>query len=465
MEDCHKGEPFPPAAPLKLSNREIRELHRKVRHHISSRKRSHKAVLILSLSLFFLILGVGGFYAYAISKASVSFRLLGSTEEFLTTEESFADKGFLASYCVLGHCQDISSEVVIENPSASAISSRLPGEYTITYRLNYAERTFSETRKLVILDVLAPELVLNGEQAIGLYVGDIWLDPGFTATDNVDDSLTSSVAVSGSVDTSRSGVYLISYSVSDSSDNSVTQNRIVQVFERRYTFSPTPTASFADLEAYIEAHGWDLSFGYKNFEQNFVYARGYERVYYGASLVKTLDALYAYERGVLDWYTKSLLSQAVSNSNNSAHATLVSRLGLSNLQAYAESLGMKYHLKGSTIFTGAGVFCDTTVEDQLLEWDHLWVLINTLENGQELKNYFLRGAYASSNFAGNPPMLFKAGFYGGTIHESSIFLADSPYFLTILSNEGWRREREDILHDISHRVYMLNTLLTSGAIK
>ena len=54
-------------------------------------------------------------------------------------------------------------------------------------------------------DTTPPVITLNGSSTIQLTVGDSWTDPGATATDETDGDITSSITVSGSVDTSTVG--------------------------------------------------------------------------------------------------------------------------------------------------------------------------------------------------------------------------------------------------------------------
>ncbi len=62
----------------------------------------------------------------------------------------------------------------------------------------------------------APVISLTGAQLIDKNVGDTWTDPGYSATDVEDGSLTGSVSVTGSVNTAVAGTYQLVYSVVDS---------------------------------------------------------------------------------------------------------------------------------------------------------------------------------------------------------------------------------------------------------
>ena len=400
-----------------------------------------------------------GIAAYRTSR--VELKLIGNKVfDFSNAGGEFEEPGFYARHCVFTRCHDLTGSVVVSIPESEKIKNRTIGEYEISYRLDYLGETYTDLREIVIRDVTPPELNLNGTENIGLYVGELYVEPGYTASDANDGELTESVKVEGTVDTSQLGVYTLKYSVSDKAGNSSEKTRRVFVYNGS-ALTSEPIASFDELKDYINGNGWNLSLGFKNFNKEFEYTIDPERVFYGASLVKPLDAIYVYDHfgGPRNWNEKYLLTNAISYSNNSAHVSLAASLGIGNLRSYAESIGMKYHLKGSIFYDDTGYFCDTTVSDQLAEWSKLWELINKLDNGAELAEYFLNGYYATMNFYGSPRIAFKAGFYGGTHHETAIFYTDSPYLLTVLSQHGYWPSREIIMRDISERVYLLNQTL------
>ena len=78
-------------------------------------------------------------------------------------------------------------------------------------------------------DTTPPVIALTGQSTMTLDLGDTWTDPGATATDNTDGTITSSIVVSGTVNTSQVGIYTLTYSVSDAAGNSAQQTRTVTV--------------------------------------------------------------------------------------------------------------------------------------------------------------------------------------------------------------------------------------------
>jgi hypothetical protein len=70
------------------------------------------------------------------------------------------------------------------------------------------------------IDTTPPVITLNGDASTSLAVGQSFIDPGATATDNVDGDITSHIIVGGDVvDTSAAGTYTITYNVSDAAGN------------------------------------------------------------------------------------------------------------------------------------------------------------------------------------------------------------------------------------------------------
>ncbi|KAA8822902.1 immunoglobulin-like domain-containing protein, partial [Bifidobacterium vespertilionis] len=73
---------------------------------------------------------------------------------------------------------------------------------------------------------------------------------GVTASDDVDGDVTGSVKVSGSVDTSKPGVYELTYTVADAAGNTATAKRKVTVKE-----ADKPSVDKSDLQAAVDAAG------------------------------------------------------------------------------------------------------------------------------------------------------------------------------------------------------------------
>ena len=78
-------------------------------------------------------------------------------------------------------------------------------------------------------DTEKPVLKLKGNDNITVYQNATYVDAGATATDNRDGDITSKIEVSNKVDTSKIGTYTVTYTVKDSSGNTASITRTVNV--------------------------------------------------------------------------------------------------------------------------------------------------------------------------------------------------------------------------------------------
>jgi len=78
-------------------------------------------------------------------------------------------------------------------------------------------------------DTKPPSLSLNGANPMTIIQGVPYLEPGATATDDVDGPLDSQIRISGIVDVHSPGEYRVDYEVSDAQGNKASQSRRVIV--------------------------------------------------------------------------------------------------------------------------------------------------------------------------------------------------------------------------------------------
>jgi hypothetical protein len=89
-------------------------------------------------------------------------------------------------------------------------------------------------------DTIAPVIKLLGADSIRTSEGQPFVDPGFTATDNVNGTITGNVLVTGSVDVGKIGIYKIYYNVKDAAGNAAeTKTRTVLVLAVDTTGDPS----------------------------------------------------------------------------------------------------------------------------------------------------------------------------------------------------------------------------------
>ncbi len=81
-------------------------------------------------------------------------------------------------------------------------------------------------------DTIPPVITIKGQNPVEIKAGEIYVDAGAEAIDDVDGNLTSFIETSGDVNTSEPGVYPVVYSVSDKAGNKASAVRTVNVIKR-----------------------------------------------------------------------------------------------------------------------------------------------------------------------------------------------------------------------------------------
>ncbi|WP_181592613.1 immunoglobulin-like domain-containing protein [Paenibacillus sp. YN15] len=79
-------------------------------------------------------------------------------------------------------------------------------------------------------DKTAPELALTGKPTIYIPVNGQYTEYGATASDNLEGDITGKIVITGEVDTSKAGIYTVTYTVSDLAGNIAVKKRMVQVY-------------------------------------------------------------------------------------------------------------------------------------------------------------------------------------------------------------------------------------------
>lgn len=112
----------------------------------------------------------------------------------------------------------------------TALVQRTVENDTVIYRVSDSSGNTAEARRPIKYgDHTAPELELLGDTSVTITAGTKYVDPGFTAVDNVDGDLTGKVTVTGDVDIYVPGTYTIRYGVVDSFGNVAEATRTVVV--------------------------------------------------------------------------------------------------------------------------------------------------------------------------------------------------------------------------------------------
>ncbi len=185
----------------------------------------------------------------------------------------YEDPGATANDNVDG---DITDKIVV----VSNVDTSIAGTYQITYNVTDAAGNAAEekVRTLTVIepeDTAPPVIALTGSSSQILQLGDAYTEEGASATDDVDGVVD--VTISGVVDVNVAGTYTITYTATDSSNNtaSVTRTIIVNdppvaVIDATPTTGTAPlTVSFnnnnsSDTDGTIALSDWSLGDGTNN---------------------------------------------------------------------------------------------------------------------------------------------------------------------------------------------------------
>src|ERR1044072_1316521 len=156
--------------------------------------------------------------------------LNGDDQITLECGTAFTDPGATATVC--------GNPITVTTTGAA--NPNAPGIYTVTYSASANGFTTEVTRVVTVEDTVAPVITLNGANPMVVGFGTVFTDPGATASDGCAGNLTSSIVVTGSVDTNTVGFYALTYTVSDPSGHSDTKVRTVEVSPYNFTGFFTP---------------------------------------------------------------------------------------------------------------------------------------------------------------------------------------------------------------------------------
>ena len=126
---------------------------------------------------------------------------------------------------------DFTDKVVVSDD----VNTSVVGDYKVIY-------TLGDTKVVRYVSVIekpigATSIYLSGEVTMYLRVGDEYKEPGYTVIDSIDSNLTDKVIVKNEVDTSKEGIYRITYMVTNSTGVSTQVSRTVIVMGSNISIS------------------------------------------------------------------------------------------------------------------------------------------------------------------------------------------------------------------------------------
>ncbi|MBQ9318862.1 MAG: polysaccharide deacetylase family protein [Bacilli bacterium] len=103
------------------------------------------------------------------------------------------------------------------------------GEQEVIYECEKSFFKKNVSVKYNVVDKIAPELEVDSEEKVTIYVNDNYNEPIVKAVDNYDGDITDKVEKIGEVDNKKAGTYEIEYKVQDSSGNEISKKIVVEV--------------------------------------------------------------------------------------------------------------------------------------------------------------------------------------------------------------------------------------------
>ena len=169
-----------------------------------------KNLYYVTMTLIILIISFLGItYSYEYnSDDDINFELIGPSPLYLNVMDDYVEYGIKVS----NNGIDVSNKVTI---NMDEIDTKKLGEYKVKYQYNN-EYIY---RDVIVIDKEVPVIKLIGGDTIYILLNGKYQEAGYVVSDNYDTDLDKQVKISGNVDTSKEGEYILKYSVIDNSGN------------------------------------------------------------------------------------------------------------------------------------------------------------------------------------------------------------------------------------------------------
>ena len=150
--------------------------------------------------------------------------MLGKAEQTIEAGMDYVEAGYTADDNYDG---DLTGKVKTDGE----VDVKKTGDYVLTYTVEDSSGNKAEEKRTIhVVDTTAPIITLAGENTVYVQKGESYTEAGYMAQDGCDGDITDRVTVSGDVDTSTAGSYILTYEVKDSSGNEASMQRTVRVY-------------------------------------------------------------------------------------------------------------------------------------------------------------------------------------------------------------------------------------------
>lgn len=190
----------------------------------------HKKIsLIIIIIIIITSLSIGVYFISSNSyKTEYFLELSGDYDLIISKNSPYQEPGYKAYD---NHGNDYYNEVTV----TGEVNSDITGEYLIKYHF----RDIEKERKVTVVSQNnnLTFLILQGEKVIYLQKGETYQEPGYTVIDITDYNLKDQVIINGQVDTNNPGTYKLTYSVTNSQNQTITEERTIIVVGLNYSLT------------------------------------------------------------------------------------------------------------------------------------------------------------------------------------------------------------------------------------
>lgn len=226
-----------------------------------------------------------------------------------------------------------------------------------------------------------------------------------------------------------------------------------------------------------ESLNQNLSFSYYDIDNKFSFSCTGEKVYYGASIIKLLEANYLFREALngnldlsqtLTYSLKhkkpfslkmqdyhvgdkvsilDLISYAISVSDNTAHEMLYDFIGLNNLKQYALHLGITLSINSLEHYG------NLTSDDGLKILQDTYSIMTEKKEYFDILSKFMDNDYYNSLNFGEQRFYHKYGITDSFYHDIGIS-ARYPYLISIFTMQAYH-DYQGIVSDMSKKIYQI----------
>lgn len=182
--------------------------------------------------------------------------LVGPNPQRVLIESPYVERGATAydKY----YSGDLTERIEI----TSNVKVNQQGTYTTVYSVVDDAGNATSRSRTIIVYLSKPIIALKGSKTEKVILGQNYVEPGYSATDERDGNITNQVIVTGTVNENKVGIYPVTYTVTNSYDISTTITRDVEVYipEPEITIIGDNPLSHMVLEPYTDlgATAFDL---------------------------------------------------------------------------------------------------------------------------------------------------------------------------------------------------------------